>query len=104
LSSNPSRSAPRANTGSFFLNRLNDFLTFLLQFERRFDPFFRPAFDASLRDPIAKLTTALINLKRPREGLRNRRRKIDSGRGETPRLNHLELYRADEVVVETRSL
>jgi hypothetical protein len=70
LSSNPSRSAPRANTGSFFLNRLNDFLTFLLQFERRFDPFFRPAFDASLRDPIAKLTTALINLKRPREGLK----------------------------------
>ena len=70
MSSNPSRSAPRANTGSFFLNRLNDFLTFLLQFERRFDPFFRPAFDASLRDPIAKLTTALINLKRPREGLR----------------------------------
>jgi hypothetical protein len=70
LSSNPSRSAPRANTGSFFLNRLNDLLTFLLQFERRFDPFFRPAFDASLRDPIAKLTTALINLKRLREGLR----------------------------------
>jgi hypothetical protein len=70
LSSNPSRSAPRANTGSFFLNRLNDLLTFLLQSERRFDPFFRPAFDASLRDPIAKLTTALINLKRLREGLR----------------------------------
>jgi hypothetical protein len=78
LSSNPSRSAPRANTGSFFLNRLNDLLTFLLQSERRFDPFFRPAFDASLRDPIAKLTTALINLKRPREGLRIAEEKLIS--------------------------
>jgi hypothetical protein len=52
------------------LDRLSDFFTFLLQFERRFDPFFRPAFDAGLRDPIARLTTALINLQRPREGLK----------------------------------
>jgi hypothetical protein len=41
-----------------------------MQVERRFDPFVRPAFDAILRDPIARLTTALINRKRPDEGLR----------------------------------
>ncbi|TMH02941.1 MAG: catalase family protein [Betaproteobacteria bacterium] len=38
--------------------------------ERRFDPFFRPAFDAVLRDPIARLTTALINMRRPNEHLK----------------------------------
>ena len=70
MSSNPSRSAPRANTGSAFLDRLNDFFTFLLLFERRFDPFFRPTFDAVLRDPIANFTTALINLKRRNQHLK----------------------------------
>ncbi len=70
MSSNPSRSAPRANTGSAFLDRLNDFFTFLLLFERRFDPFLRPTFDAVLRDPIANFTTALINLKRRNEHLK----------------------------------
>ena len=53
-----------------FLNRLSDFFTRMLQLERRFDPFIRPAFDAVLRDPIAELTTALINRKRPNEGLK----------------------------------
>jgi hypothetical protein len=52
------------------LDRLSDVATFLLQFERRFDPFFRPAFDAVLRDPLARLTTALINLQRRNEGLK----------------------------------
>ena len=47
-----------------------DASTALVHLERRFDPFFRPAFDALLRDPIAKLVTALINSKRPNEGLR----------------------------------
>jgi hypothetical protein len=53
-----------------FLDRLNDLFTFLLLFERRFDPFFRPTFDATLRDPIAKFATALINMKRRNERLR----------------------------------
>ena len=70
VNSNVSRSAPRANTGSVLLNRLNDVVTLLMQVERRFDPFVRPAFDAVLRDPLARLTTALINRKRPNEGLR----------------------------------
>ena len=68
MNSNTSRSAPRANTGSAFLNWLSDLSTFLVHLERRFDPFVRPAFDAVLRDPIARLTTALINRKRPNEG------------------------------------
>ncbi len=68
--SNASRPQPRADTGSAFLNSLSDTFTFLLHVERRFDPFVRPAFDAVLRDPIANLTTALINLQRPNEGLK----------------------------------
>jgi hypothetical protein len=53
-----------------FLDQVSDFFTWMLQLERRFDPFIRPAFDAVLRDPIAELTTLLINRKRPNEGLK----------------------------------
>jgi hypothetical protein len=70
VNSNASRPLPRANTGSAFLDGLSDASTFLVHLERRIDPFVRPAFDALLRDPIARLTTALINWKRPNEGLR----------------------------------
>ncbi len=69
MNSNVSRHQPRANTGSVFLDRLNDALIFLLHLQRRFDPFVRPAFDALLRDPIARFTTALINLQRKNEGM-----------------------------------
>jgi hypothetical protein len=68
--SNASRPQPRADTGSAFLDWLSDTFTFLLHVERRFDPIVRPAFDAVLRDPIANLTTALINMQRPNEGLK----------------------------------
>ena len=61
---------PKANTGSVFLNWLADTSTALVHLERRFDPFFRPAFDAVLRDPLARLTTALMNMRRPNEGLK----------------------------------
>lgn len=70
MNSNTSRSAPRANTGSAFLNLLSDASTALVHLESRFDPFVRPAFNAVLRDHIARWTTALINRKRPNEGLR----------------------------------
>lgn len=70
MNSNASRPMPRADTGSAVLNGIADTFTFLLHVERRFDPFFRPAFDAVLRDPLARLTTALINIQRPNEGLR----------------------------------
>jgi len=42
----------------------------LVHLERRFDPFFRPAFDALFQDPLSKLVTALINWRRPNEGLK----------------------------------
>jgi hypothetical protein len=70
MNSNVSRPVPPANTGSAFLNWLADASLSLVHLERRFDPFFRPAFDAVLRDPIATLTTALINRSRRDEHLR----------------------------------
>ena len=70
MKSNPDQPIPKANTGSVFLDWLADASTALLHMERRFDPFFRPAFDAVLRDPIASLVTALINRKRPNDSLK----------------------------------
>lgn len=68
--SNASRPQPRADTGSVFLNWVSDTFTLLLRVERRFDPWIRPPFDALLRDPLARLVTALINAQRPNEGLK----------------------------------
>ena len=68
--SNASRPQPRANTGSALLNWLSDTSGWLLRMERRVDHWLRPPFDALLRDPVARLTTALINLQRPNEGLK----------------------------------
>ncbi|MGZ4983644.1 MAG: catalase family protein [Chthoniobacterales bacterium] len=70
LNSNASRPQPRPDTCSVVLDWISRVTTFLLLAERRIDPWIRPLFDATLRDPIARLTTALINLKRPNEGLK----------------------------------
>jgi hypothetical protein len=70
MNSNVSRPVPRASTGSAFLNWIADASLSFVHLERRFDPFFRPAFDAVLRNPIARLTTALINMRRPNEHLK----------------------------------
>ena len=67
---NPDRPIPKANTGSTLLNWLVEASTAVMHLERRFDPFFRPAFDAVLRDPIAGMITGLINSRRPNEGLK----------------------------------
>lgn len=69
VNSNASRPLPRADTGSAFLNWLSETSTALLHAERRFDPFFRPMFDALFRDPLARAVTALINASRSNEGL-----------------------------------
>jgi hypothetical protein len=69
MDSNTSRPLPPANTGSELLNVLSDLSFKLVQLERRFDPLVRPAFDALLRDPIARAVTALINWRRTDEGL-----------------------------------
>ena len=67
--SNTSRPVPRAKTGSVVLNLIQNVLMKTLQFERRFDPWFRPAFDALLRDRIASLVTAWINRRRTNQVL-----------------------------------
>jgi hypothetical protein len=79
LNSNTDQPIPKANTGSSFLNWLANASTALVHVERRFDPFFRPAFDAVLRDPIASLVTALINRKRPNQGLKIAEEKLAPG-------------------------
>ena len=43
---------------------------FLVHLERRFDPFFRPAFDFLFRDLLTSFFTALINMLRKDEGLK----------------------------------
>jgi hypothetical protein len=52
------------------LKVLHQALLGLMKVERRFDPFFRPGFDAILREPLAGLTQALIKLWSKDEGLR----------------------------------
>jgi hypothetical protein len=68
--SNLSRPQPPADTGSAFLDGVADTFALLLRLERRIDPFFRPGFDALLRDPIARFVTDRINSKRSNEGFR----------------------------------
>ena len=70
MDSNNSRPVPPANTGSAFKNWLSNVSLKIVHFERRFDPWFRPAFDATLRDPLARLVTALINRQRQNEDLK----------------------------------
>ena len=70
MDSNTSRPVPPANTGSALLNWISDTSMFLVQMQRRIDPFIRPAFDAVLREPLARFVTWMINLPRKNEGLR----------------------------------
>ena len=76
LTLNPDRPLPKANTGSTLMNLIANTTTALMHLERRFDPFFRPAFDALLRDSIANVITSLINSKRSNEGLKIAEEKI----------------------------
>jgi hypothetical protein len=73
---NLDRPIPKANTGSPLLNLFVNLSTKLVQLERRFDPLFRPAFDAVLRDPLTRFVTALINSRRPNDGLKIAQEKI----------------------------
>jgi hypothetical protein len=75
---NPDRPIPGANTGSAFLNFLCNASTKLVQFERRFDPLFRPLFDATLRDPMARFLTAWINHRRSDDGLQLAEERIEA--------------------------
>ena len=74
---NPDRPIPKANTGSALINFLCNASTKMVQLERRFDPWIRPVFDVTLRDPMARLVTALINNRRSNDGLGIAEEKIE---------------------------
>ena len=76
MDSNTSRPIPPADTGSTVLNWISDTALKLLHWEHRIEPFYRPVFDALLRDPIARAVTALINLQRKNEGLKIAEEKV----------------------------
>jgi hypothetical protein len=65
----PGYGTPPPHTGSALLDALARMLLVAIHAERRIDPFFRPAFDAVLRGPLSRVTTALINLRRKDNGL-----------------------------------
>jgi hypothetical protein len=56
--------SPPADTGNLLLNWISRALMFFIHLDRRFDPFFRPAFDALFRGPLSALITGVINLRR----------------------------------------
>jgi hypothetical protein len=66
----PGFGLPPPDTGNFLLNVIARALLFAIHAERRIDPFFRPAFDALLRERLSRLVTWLINKRRNDEGLR----------------------------------
>ena len=61
---------PPADTGNAAVNWISGLLGSLIHLERRIDPFFRPGFDAALRDPLSNLITRLTNLQRKDEGFK----------------------------------
>jgi hypothetical protein len=67
--SNSGYGLPPADTGVRLLDWIANAAMFLVHVERRFDPFFRPTFDALFRDLLTRTTTVLINLKRKNERL-----------------------------------
>ena len=68
--SNTGYGLPPADTGVRLLNWIADIATLVVHVERRFDPFFRPAFDAVFRQLLTRVTTALINMRRKDEGFK----------------------------------
>ena len=66
----PGYGLPRANTGNWLLDQISDASIAFVHLERRFDPFFRPLFDALFREALTLAATALINLGRRNDGLK----------------------------------
>ena len=84
-SSNTGYGLPPADTGVRLHDWIADTATFFVHLERRFDPFFRPAFDLLFRQLLTDITTALINFGRKDEGL-----KLAEERPEADEEAHLE--------------
>jgi hypothetical protein len=78
----PGYGMPPPSTGSRALDLLARVMLFAIHGERRVDPYFRPAFDTIFRDPLSRLATALINLRRKDEGLRLAEERIQPGEEE----------------------
>lgn len=66
----PGYGLPAANTGNWLLDRISNASIAFVHLERRFDPFFRPLFDALFRNLLTSVTTWLINLGRSRDGMK----------------------------------
>ena len=66
----PGYGMPPADTGNPILNWISDSLLGVVHAERRIDPFFRPWFDALLRERLSDVVTELINKRRKDEGYR----------------------------------
>ena len=62
--------AGRREATAGLLKAFHDAALRVMKLERRIDPFFRPALDAVLREPLARLVQALVNRRRRDEGLR----------------------------------
>jgi hypothetical protein len=77
--SNSGYGLPPADTGVWLLDLLANLSTYFVHLERRFDPFFRPAFDALFRQLLTNLTTSLINLQRRNEGMKLAEERIQPG-------------------------
>jgi hypothetical protein len=78
----PGYGLPPPATGNRGLDLLARVMLVAIHGERRVDPFFRPAFDAIFRDPLSRLTTALINFRRKDEGLALAEERIQPGEEE----------------------
>ena len=64
MDANLSRPVPRASTGSALLDGIANTTLFLLQMERRIDPWIRPAFDALFLNSLEHFCSWLIQVRR----------------------------------------
>jgi hypothetical protein len=75
----PGYGLPSANTGNWLLDRLSNASIALVHLERRFDPFFRPLFDALFRNLLTSAATGLINLGRKRDDMKIAEERAEPG-------------------------
>jgi hypothetical protein len=73
----PGYGLPNASTGNWLLDRISNLLIAFVHIERRFDPFFRPLFDALFRNLLIWACNALINFGRTDDGLKLAEEKIE---------------------------
>jgi hypothetical protein len=72
-------SLPPADTGSRLLNWISRSAMVFVHLERRFDPFFRPAFDYLFRELLTLSANSLINLQRKNERYKLAEERVQPG-------------------------